>query len=239
MTPIDHRGVKTGITAEERALTVREMVNPRSTARDFVRPGHVHPLLAKEGGVLRRAGHTEAAVDLARMAGLKPAGVLIEILNEQGDRANRDDWIAQHFFTGGVMPSHKLIRQYGDLFKIDEQWRWSGRHYQRTAEDWLANFDARRSPYLPELPTIRESGYPLSGNGWFAFYVPAKTPAPIIERISSLVRDALRSPDVKDRIFNTGSIPTGTTPAELAEISRNDAAFWAPVVKASRFKPDD
>ena len=103
----------------------------------------------------------------------------------------------------------------------------------------LANFDAKRSPYLPELPTIRESGYPLSGNGWFAFYVPAKTPAPIIERISSLVRDALRSPDVKDRIFNTGSIPTGTTPAELAEISRNDAAFWAPVVKASRFKPDD
>ena len=66
------------------------MVDPASIAGDFVRPGHVHPLLAKEGGVLRRAGHTEAAVDLARMAGLAPAGVLCEILDEQGERATRD-----------------------------------------------------------------------------------------------------------------------------------------------------
>jgi cyclopropane-fatty-acyl-phospholipid synthase len=66
------------------------------------------------------------------------------------DRADRADWIAQHFFTGGVMPSHKLIRQYADLFTIDEQWRWSGRHYQRTAEDWLTNFDRHES----EIETI-------------------------------------------------------------------------------------
>ena len=58
------------------------------------------------------------------------------------DRADREDWIAQHFFTGGVMPSHHLIRQYGDLFSIEKEWRWSGTHYQRTALDWLANFDA-------------------------------------------------------------------------------------------------
>jgi 3,4-dihydroxy 2-butanone 4-phosphate synthase/GTP cyclohydrolase II len=90
MTPIDHRTVKTGITAEERSRTVRAMVAPGSAAGDFVRPGHVHPLLAKEGGVLRRAGHTEAAVDLARMAGLTPAGVLSEILDENGERASRD-----------------------------------------------------------------------------------------------------------------------------------------------------
>ena len=57
------------------------------------------------------------------------------------DRADPDDWIAQHFFTGGMMPSHRLIRQYADLFQVEEQWRWSGRHYQRTAQDWLANFD--------------------------------------------------------------------------------------------------
>lgn len=87
MTPVDHRSVKTGITAEERALTVRAMIDPTTRPRDFTRPGHVHPLLAKEGGVLRRAGHTEAAVDLARMAGLAPAGVICEILNAQGDRA--------------------------------------------------------------------------------------------------------------------------------------------------------
>ena len=60
------------------------------------------------------------------------------------DRADRDDWIAQHFFTGGVMPSHHLIRQYADLFAVEKEWRWSGTHYQRTALDWLANFDAQR-----------------------------------------------------------------------------------------------
>lgn len=89
MTPLDHATVRTGITAEERALTVRAVADPNSGPDDFVRPGHVHSLLAKEGGVLRRAGHTEAAVDLTRMAGFTPAGVLSEILSENGDRATR------------------------------------------------------------------------------------------------------------------------------------------------------
>ncbi len=87
--PIDHRSCRTGITAEERSTTIRAVLDPSSKRADFVRPGHVHGLIAKEGGVLRRAGHTEAAVDLARLAGLKPAGVLIEILDEEGDRASR------------------------------------------------------------------------------------------------------------------------------------------------------
>ncbi len=94
LTPIDHRSVKTGITTEERSRTVQAMIDPKTTAGDFVRPGHVHPLLAKEGGVLRRAGHTEAAVDLARMAGLSPAGVLCEILDDSGERATRDQLFA-------------------------------------------------------------------------------------------------------------------------------------------------
>ena len=87
---VDHRSIKTGITAAERARTIQALCDPTSKPTDFTRPGHVQPLVAKEGGVLRRAGHTEAAVDLARMAGLQPAGVLCEILNESGDRANRD-----------------------------------------------------------------------------------------------------------------------------------------------------
>jgi 3,4-dihydroxy 2-butanone 4-phosphate synthase / GTP cyclohydrolase II len=91
MTPVDHAGCKTGITAGERCETIRRLASPTSVKSDFVQPGHVYPLLAMEGGVLRRAGHTEAAVDLARMAGLAPAGVLCEILNEEGDRATRDD----------------------------------------------------------------------------------------------------------------------------------------------------
>ena len=89
-TPLDHITARTGITAEERATCVRAIADPNSKPEDFQRPGHVHMLLAQPGGVLRRAGHTEAAVDLARMAGLAPAGVLCEILDENGDRATRD-----------------------------------------------------------------------------------------------------------------------------------------------------
>ena len=88
--PIDHISAKTGITAQERATTILAAVSPMAKASDFVRPGHLFPLEAKEGGVLRRAGHTEAAIDLARLAELQPAGVLCEILDETGNRANRE-----------------------------------------------------------------------------------------------------------------------------------------------------
>ncbi|MEC5125529.1 bifunctional 3,4-dihydroxy-2-butanone-4-phosphate synthase/GTP cyclohydrolase II [Verrucomicrobiales bacterium BCK34] len=80
-------GVTTGISASDRAHTVKILANPMSEPQDLVRPGHILPLQAKIGGVLRRAGHTEAAVDLARLAGLEPAGVICEILNEDGSMA--------------------------------------------------------------------------------------------------------------------------------------------------------
>ena len=69
------------------------------------------------------------------------------------DRADKADWIAQHFFTGGIMPSHAMIRSFGDLFTVEQEWRWDGEHYARTARDWLANFDrniARIRPILAE-----------------------------------------------------------------------------------------
>ena len=88
--PVDHRSCRTGITAAERAATIQAICDPTSKPDDFHRPGHLFPLVAKEGGVLRRAGHTEATVDLARMAGLMPAGVLCEVLDETGERAARD-----------------------------------------------------------------------------------------------------------------------------------------------------
>src|ERR1700716_4109884 len=81
------RGVTTGISAHDRAKTIATVANPKSTPEDLVQPGHVFPLRAKDGGVLRRAGHTEAAVDLARMAGLQQAGVLCEILHDDGTMA--------------------------------------------------------------------------------------------------------------------------------------------------------
>ncbi|MDD5270465.1 MAG: bifunctional 3,4-dihydroxy-2-butanone-4-phosphate synthase/GTP cyclohydrolase II [Candidatus Omnitrophica bacterium] len=80
-------GVTTGISAHDRAKTVKAMVNPRSKSEDFSRPGHIFPLRAKEGGVLVRTGHTEAAVDLAKLAKLKPAGVICEIMNDDGTMA--------------------------------------------------------------------------------------------------------------------------------------------------------
>ena len=91
MTPLDHVDCRTGVTADERCLTVKTIADPSSRPEDFVRPGHVHLLVAKQGGVLRRAGHTEASVDLVRMAGLQPAGVLCEILDETGNRASREE----------------------------------------------------------------------------------------------------------------------------------------------------
>ena len=96
---IDAKEVTTGISAQERAYTIRKFIDPNATSSDFVRPGHIFPLEAKPGGVLRRAGHTEATVDLARMAGLYPAGVLCEILNEDGSMARVPElmeFAAQH-----------------------------------------------------------------------------------------------------------------------------------------------
>jgi 3,4-dihydroxy 2-butanone 4-phosphate synthase/GTP cyclohydrolase II len=80
-------GCTTGISASDRAKTIKALVDPKTKPADLGRPGHIFPLIAREGGVLRRAGHTEAAVDLARLSGLSPAGVLIEILNEDGSMA--------------------------------------------------------------------------------------------------------------------------------------------------------
>ncbi|MDX1740255.1 MAG: 3,4-dihydroxy-2-butanone-4-phosphate synthase, partial [Rhodothermales bacterium] len=80
-------GTSTGISAADRAATVRALADPETDSSDLARPGHIFPLRAQRGGVLRRAGHTEATVDLARLAGLKPAGVLVEILNEDGSMA--------------------------------------------------------------------------------------------------------------------------------------------------------
>ncbi|MCM1520014.1 MAG: bifunctional 3,4-dihydroxy-2-butanone-4-phosphate synthase/GTP cyclohydrolase II [Lachnoclostridium sp.] len=93
------KGCTTGVSVHDRAATIRALADPASVADDFGRPGHVHPLYAQDAGVLRRAGHTEAAIDLARLAGMQPAAALIEILNEDGTmarlpqlRKKADEW---------------------------------------------------------------------------------------------------------------------------------------------------
>jgi len=86
---VDLRGkeVTTGISASDRAITIKALINKQTKPFDLARPGHIFPLKAKEGGVLRRTGHTEAAIDFARLAGLQPAGVIVEIMNEDGTMA--------------------------------------------------------------------------------------------------------------------------------------------------------
>lgn len=101
---IDHKKLTTtGISAADRANTIRELTNPDSKSTDFRRPGHIFPLLGVEGGVLRRAGHTEAALDLAKLAGLKPVGIICEIMREDGEMAR-------------VPELAKMARDYGLTF---------------------------------------------------------------------------------------------------------------------------
>ncbi|MBQ9455617.1 MAG: 3,4-dihydroxy-2-butanone-4-phosphate synthase [Thermoguttaceae bacterium] len=88
---VDHISAKTGVTAQERAVAIKALSDPKSKVTDFTRPGHVYPLKAKEGGVLRRAGHTEACIDLMKIAGLRPTAVCCEVLGEDGDRATREE----------------------------------------------------------------------------------------------------------------------------------------------------
>jgi 3,4-dihydroxy 2-butanone 4-phosphate synthase / GTP cyclohydrolase II len=100
---IDHRSVGSGISAADRAATIRAVLDPWAGAADFVRPGHVFPLRAREGGVLMRTGHTEAAVDLARLAGFAPCAVICEVLNDDGT-------IAQGPELDRLAADHDLVR---------------------------------------------------------------------------------------------------------------------------------
>jgi cyclopropane-fatty-acyl-phospholipid synthase len=87
------------------------------------------------------------------------------------DRADGEDWIAQHFLAGTVMPSHHLIRQFADLFEIEKEWRWSGTHYQRTALDWLRNFDSHRDEIEGILRKLYGAGTPLRMRRWRWFFL--------------------------------------------------------------------
>lgn len=158
--PVDHKSCKTGITAQERALTIRAIIDPSSKPGDFVRPGHLFPLVAKEGGVLRRAGHTEAAVDLARLAGLSAGGALCEVLGESGDRATRERLF-------------ELAREYDlEIISIEELIR-----YRRVREKLVYRITEARLPtrhgefkiifygvkYEPQQPFVLVMGEPDKG----------------------------------------------------------------------------
>ena len=99
----------------------------------------------------------------------------------------------------------------------------------------LATSDAKRSPLMPEVPTFREAGYAIEGTAWYGVFAPAKTPDAIVERYAKIIADAVRQPEVKDKLLKLGLYATGTTPVELAAIQKDDSARWAPAVQAAGF----
>jgi len=102
----------------------------------------------------------------------------------------------------------------------------------------LATSGAKRSPQYPDVPTFKESCYDIEGSAWYALFAPAGTPKDIVDRIAKAAIDAVRQPDLKQRIDPLGLEATGYGPAELAKIMKDDDAKWGPVIKASGFKTD-
>ena len=102
----------------------------------------------------------------------------------------------------------------------------------------LAVSGGKRSPLYPDVPTLREAGYNIEGNGWYAMYVPAKTPRSDIEAISKAAIDAIKSPEITQRFASMGLEPTAYGPAETGRITRADYEKWGPVIRASGFKAD-
>ena len=102
----------------------------------------------------------------------------------------------------------------------------------------LATSGAKRARELPQVPTFRELGYAIEGAGWYAAYAPANTPKATVDRLALAIGNAIKSPDVRDKLEALGMEPTGLGPADLADIHKADYNKWGPVIKASGFKPE-
>ncbi|WP_347718044.1 3,4-dihydroxy-2-butanone-4-phosphate synthase [Sphingomonas sp.] len=148
-------GVTTGISAADRARTIAVAIDSSRGAEHIVSPGHIFPLIARDGGVLVRAGHTEAAVDVARLAGLNPSGVICEIMNDDGTMARRDDLVA-------FARTHKLkIGTIRDLIAYRRQW---DNHVERRAElqfksrwggDWTGHVFYNRATNSEQVAIVK------------------------------------------------------------------------------------
>ncbi|GGD97707.1 3,4-dihydroxy-2-butanone-4-phosphate synthase [Planktosalinus lacus] len=157
-------GVTTGISAADRAKTVQSLIDENTKPRDLNRPGHIFPLKAKEGGVLRRTGHTEAAIDFARLAGLKPAGVIVEIMNEDGTMARLPQLhkIAQKFDLKLVsiedlvayrMQHDSLIEKKEDFEILTNFGAFRLRAYKQTTNDQI-HLALSKGSWKPNEPVL-------------------------------------------------------------------------------------
>ena len=144
-------GVTTGISAADRAHTIHVAIDPASTPHDLVQPGHVFPLRARDGGVLVRAGQTEAAVDLARLAGLDPAGVICEIMNEDGTMARVPD-LVPYCERHGLQDGHR--RRPDRVPPADGEAR---RARRRDAAARRSTASSPRSPFARRSPAATTS----------------------------------------------------------------------------------
>ncbi len=156
---VDSMETTTGISAHERAFTIQQLINLNTQSSDFKRPGHIFPLEAKAGGVLQRAGHTEAAVDLARLAGLSPAGVICEIMNEDGSMARVPDLMKYKekyhlkLITIAALIEYRRINESSveEITKVELPTKWGEFHAhgficKTTGQEHIAITTARFNP---------------------------------------------------------------------------------------------
>jgi 3,4-dihydroxy 2-butanone 4-phosphate synthase / GTP cyclohydrolase II len=163
-------GITTGISAADRARTIQVAIDPETTRADLATPGHIFPLMAREGGVLVRAGHTEAAVDIARLAGLNPSGVICEIMNDDGTMARLPDLVAfaqRHGLKVGTirdliayrLKKDHLVEQTAEA-EFDSRWggRWTAKSFLNKAvgTEQVALVKGRVDPERPTLVRMHQ-----------------------------------------------------------------------------------
>lgn len=158
--------------AQARALTNLRVVT--ADMNDFTADGRFDRIVSVE--MFEHMSNWRALLERAK-AWLKPDGRLfLHVFTHRSapyrfDVNDPADWVAKYFFTGGVMPSHTLIRQFPDLFRVEQDWRWSGAHYQRTALDWLANYDANAERIAPILKSVYGKDARLWTRRWRLFFL--------------------------------------------------------------------
>ncbi len=166
-------GVTTGISAADRARTIAVAIDASKGREEIVTPGHVFPLVARDGGVLVRAGHTEAAVDVSRLAGLNPSGVICEIMNEDGTMSRMDDLVAfaqlHNLKIGTIRDLIAYRRRYDHLVEKKAEMafdsRWGGQwkaltfHNKATGDETIALVKGRIDPTKPTLVRMHTASY--------------------------------------------------------------------------------
>lgn len=162
------------IRARAKAEGIANLTVVTADMNDFIAPALYDRIVSVE--MFEHMANWRALLTRIR-ASLKPEGRLfLHVFTHRKtpyrfDVTDENDWIAQHFFTGGVMPSHDLIRQFPDLFAVEADWRWSGMHYQRTALDWLANYDARARDIRQVLKGVYGEDAALWHRRWRLFFL--------------------------------------------------------------------